>query len=92
MEILNNNTRIWIIDDNRNEIASIDFPKVGDHTFNIHSVDVEPEYRHQGIAEDLLIRCHDFLKENNRNAMVTCEVAKKWFNDHPEYKDIMIKY
>ena len=31
------------------------------------------------------------LKENNRNAMVTCEVAKKWFNEHPEYKDIMIK-
>ena len=91
MEILNNNTRIWIIDDNRNEIASIEFPKVGDQTFNIHSVDVAPEYRHQGIAEDLLIRAHDFLKENNRNAMVTCEVAKKWFNDHPEYKDIMIK-
>ena len=33
----------------------------------------------------------DFLKENNRNAMVTCQVAKKWFNEHPEYKDIMVK-
>lgn len=91
MEVLNNNTRIWILDDNRNEIASIDFPKVGDRTFNIHSVEVAPEYRDQGIGEDLLERAYNFLKENKRNAIVTCSFAKKWFDEHPEHKDICQK-
>ena len=54
MELFNNNTRMWLVDDNRNEIASVDFPKVGDRTFNIHSVDVAPEYKGQGIGEDPL--------------------------------------
>jgi|GEM_PF-4324086 len=91
MEVFNNNTRIWMVDDNRNEIASVDFPKVGDHTFNIHGVEVEPEYRGQGLAGELLERCYEFLKENKRNALVTCDVAKKWFADHPEKKDILQK-
>ena len=91
MELFNNNTRFWLVDDNRNEIASVDFPKVGDHTFNIHSVDVAPEYRGQGIGEDLLQKVYDFLKENKRNALVTCDFAKKWFAENPEHKDILMK-
>ena len=91
MEVLNNNTRIWMVDDNRNEIASVDFPKVGDSTFNIHSVEVAPEYRNQGLGEELLAKTYDFLKENKRNALVTCDFAKKWFNEHPECKDICMK-
>lgn len=80
-----------MIDDNRNEIASVDFPKVGDHTFNIHSVEVVPEYRGQGIAEELMEKVYAFLKENKRNALVTCDFAKEWFKNHPEYKDILQK-
>ena len=91
MELFNNNTRMWLVDDNRNEIASVDFPKVGDRTFNIHSVDVAPEYKGQGIGEDLLQKVYDFLKGNKRNALVTSEFAKKWFADNPEHKDILMK-
>lgn len=91
MELFNNNTRMWLVDDNRNEIASVDFPKVGDRTFNIHSVDVAPEYKGQGIGEDLLQKVYDFLKDNKRNALVTSEFAKKWFADNPEHKDILMK-
>jgi hypothetical protein len=91
MEVFSNNTRMWMVDDNRNEIASVDFPKVGDHTFNIHDVAVAPEYRGQGLGDELLEKVYAFLKENKRNALVTCEYAKKWFKDHPEKSDILQK-
>ncbi|MBS7577181.1 MULTISPECIES: GNAT family N-acetyltransferase [unclassified Enterococcus] len=53
------------------------------HTF------VQPEYRGQGIAEELVAEAVEIARENNYRVVPLCPFAKKEFERKIEYQDLL---
>lgn len=76
------------IEDNNEILAEITFPNyldgvIIDHTF------VSEKLRGQGIAEKLMTEVYEEIKRTNRKAYLSCSYAIKYFEKHPEKRDIL---
>lgn len=56
-----------------------------DHTF------VNPPYRGQGLAEQLVAHGVAFARENHYQVILLCPFAKKEFSQKQEYQDVLRK-
>ena len=81
--------RIWMEDEQGRMIAEIDFPEESAGVVNITHTFVDNSLRGQGIAGKITQAAADQLRAEGRKARLTCSYAVKWFNEHPEYADVL---
>lgn len=81
--------RIYLENKEGRVIAEVTFPQSNDNTVNIDHTFVDSSLRGQGIAENLMEEAVKTIQNSGRKAISTCSYAEKWFEKHPEYKDIL---
>lgn len=70
-------------------LAEITFPDWKENVVNIDHTFVDESLRGQGVAGQLMQRTVDELRRTGRKAIATCSYAKKWFENHKEYQDLL---
>jgi len=70
-------------------IAEVTFPKYKENLVVINHTYVNDSLRGQGVAGQLMEECHAMLVKDGRKAKATCPYAVKWFENHPEKREIL---
>ena len=70
-------------------LAEITFPAWKENILNIDHTFVDETLRGQGVAGQLMQRTAEELRRTGRKAVATCSYAKKWFEQHEEYRDVL---
>ncbi|MDD3172838.1 MAG: GNAT family N-acetyltransferase [Herbinix sp.] len=91
MLFIHEQNKVYLNDDNNHMIAVVTFPKVQDNVVNIDHTYVDNSLRGQGIAGRLMEETVTQLRESNLKAKLSCSYAVKWFEEHPESSDVLIK-
>lgn len=81
--------RIYANDDNNHVIAEVTFPFISDSVVNIDHTFVDSSLRGRGIADSLLNAATAHICEQGFKAVATCPYAVKWFEAHPEHKNVL---
>lgn len=81
--------RIWLENQDGEEIAFVAFPDKTAHTVEITSTVVDDSLRGQGVAAKLLEALTQELRSKGQKAIPTCSYAQKWFSQHPEQADLL---
>jgi predicted GNAT family acetyltransferase len=74
-----------------NEVGFVTFVEVQNQpkVVEINHTFVDDCMRGQGLAGKLMQKTAEVLKEKQLTAILTCSYAVKWFNEHPEYADVV---
>lgn len=91
MDFIHESNKIYLNDQNNHMIAVVTFPKVLDNVVNIDHTYVDNSLRGQGVAGKLMGETVAQLRESNLKAKLSCSYALKWFQEHPECSDVLIK-
>ncbi len=80
--------RIFARDESGKLLAEVTFPDRDgaaeiDHTF------VDPSLEGRGMAGQLLQAAADALRAEGRKVRPTCSYAVRWFEKHPEQRDLL---
>lgn len=89
MEFVHDQNKIYLNDENNHMIAVVTFPTIGEGLVNIDHTFVDGSLRGQGIAGKLMEEAVAQLREQNLKAKLSCSYAIKWFEEHPECKDLI---
>ncbi len=89
MEFTKTPNRIYLNDENGKTIAEVTFPEVEKDVVNINHTFVDNSLRGQGIAGQLMKQTAEYLRQNNKKAVLSCSYAVKWFGEHTEFSDIL---
>ncbi len=91
MNFIYEENRIYLEDDDHCTIAEVTFPSITPHQVLVDHTFVDPSLRGQGVAGKLMEAAARYFKENHLLARLSCSYAVKWFAEHPEYSDVVIK-
>lgn len=91
MEFQYEENRIYLEDEDGQEVAEVTFPALNENVVNINHTYTDPSLRGQGIASKLMLELAKKLRRENKQAMVSCPYAVTWFDRHEEYKDVVYK-
>ena len=83
--------RVFLLDKDGTLAAEADFPAISATTVNFNHTFVDPSLRGQGVANQLLSAAAADVKARGLKAKATCSYAVKWFSEHEEYADILVK-
>lgn len=72
-------------------LAEVAFPPIGIGTVDICHTLVDDALRGQGMAGQLMERAAKELRKTKRKAVPTCSYAVKWFDEHPDFADVLEK-
>ncbi len=89
MDFIIESNEIYLLNELKEKIAFIKFPKVKDSVVNITSTYVSDVLRGQGIAGKLIALLYAELKRTNRYAIPTCSYAVNWFNKNLDKQDVL---
>lgn len=89
MEFTYNKNQVALFDENGHMLAEVTFPDVDADTVNIDHTFVDDSLRGQGVAGKLMKAAAEYLRKQNKKAVLTCSYAVKWFGKHPEYADVV---
>jgi predicted GNAT family acetyltransferase len=78
-------------EDNGKKLAEVCYPEQEKGVVDICRTFVDPSLRGQGMAGQLMERLADELRSTGRKAVPTCSFAVKWFEEHPDYSDLLNK-
>jgi predicted GNAT family acetyltransferase len=91
MEFNKDSNWIYGTDENGNIVAEVTFPNIEDGIVTINHTFVDSSLRGQGVASQLVEAAYETIKADGKKAYATCAYAIKWFNEHPEKRDILIE-
>lgn len=91
MLFIHESNKIYSTDQNNHMVAVVTFPKVSDTVVNIDHTFVDSSLRGQGVAGKLMEEAVSHLRENDLKARLSCSYAVKWFEEHPECRDVLEK-
>jgi len=89
MDFKYESNRIALYNDENELVAVVDFPAVDNNTVDINHTFVDDSLRGQGIAGKLMEAVAKELLTQNKKAILSCSYAKKWFENHSEYSQIL---
>lgn len=89
MLIQANDNDVVFLDDRGSVKGKVAFPDVDDDTVDINEVYVAPSERGMGLAGRLMGRAASHIRFAGKKARVSCPYAKKWFDEHQEFQDIL---
>lgn len=86
------NNRIVASDEQHPLIGEISFPQVAGvpNRVVVEHVFVNPDYRGQGIAAELVKRFVDYARSQNLTVKLMCPYAVQQFKLHPEYQQLLL--
>lgn len=70
-------------------VAEVTFPALDEQTVDVNHTFVDDVLRGQGVAGKLMEELVQDLRQSGRKAVLTCSYAVKWFENHPECKDVI---
>ncbi len=85
----NGNQGKFFIEDDDRQIALMTFQKTGDGVITIDHTEVDPNFRGEGLGEDLVAAGVKYARENRLKIVPTCRFAKKVIDDAPEFQDVL---
>lgn len=91
MNFIHDSNKIYLNNENNQMIAVVTFPKAEEGIVNIDHTYVDGSLRGQGIAGKLMEEAVVHLRENNLKAKLSCSYAVKWFEEHPECSDLVVR-
>lgn len=89
MQLHTSTDRIWMENEQRQELAYVTFPPLDDGLVEITHTVVDPSLQGRGVAGKLLLALTDELRRSGRRAVPTCSYAVKWFAAHPAQQDVL---
>lgn len=89
MEFTYEQNRIFLLDDTGKLLAEVTFPDKTEHIVDINHTFVDDSLRGQGVAGKLLESAANLLRSQNKKVFLSCSYAVKWFEKHPEYRDLL---
>lgn len=88
MDWIEQDYRIFAVDETGKTVAAVSFPARSDRIVEINHTFVDDSLRGQGIAGQLMNAAVEKLRRENKKAFPTCSYAIKWFQSHPEANDV----
>ncbi len=70
-------------------LGIVEFPERRNSVVDINHTFVSERLRGLGIASKLMEMAAEELRKTNRKAIVTCSYARRWFDDHTEYAELL---
>jgi predicted GNAT family acetyltransferase len=89
MEYVVSDNEVYFKDPDGNRLGEVTFPNINETTVEINRTYVSPIVRGQGIANVLMKKAADLIREKGYKVVATCSYAKAWFEKHPEYSDLL---
>lgn len=89
MNFIYEENRIYLNNEDDVVVAEIRFPEVEENTVEITRTFVDESLRGQGVAGKLMNEAVTALKEKGKKVIPTCSYARKWFENHEEYKSMV---
>lgn len=74
--------RIFKLNEQNEVITELRFIPTSSASVNINFVYVNPNYRGQGLANDVMGFAVSYFKEKNYNIEASCPFAKRWLEEH----------
>lgn len=90
MELQHEKNRVFAEDESGKLAAEITFPDCGEGRVVIERTFVAPELRGQNVASQLVQAAYDNIKAQGKKTFLCCPYAVKWFDRHPEARDILV--
>ncbi len=91
MNFIHESNRVYLNDEVGHMVAVVTFPPVKEGVVKIEHTFVDTSLRGQGVAGKLMEEVAAHLRANNLKAMLSCSYAIKWFQEHPECADLVVK-
>lgn len=91
MNFITDNDRIYLKDESGELLAEVTYPTVTDNVVNIDHTFVDSSLSGKGIAAQLIETLALKLRKDEKKAVLTCSYAVKWFENHPEFHDVLKK-
>lgn len=91
MNFITDNDRIYLKDESGELLAEVTYPTVTDNVVNIDHTFVDSSLSGKGIASELIEALALKLRKDEKKAVLTCSYAVKWFENHPEFHDVLKK-
>ncbi len=91
MNFITDNDRIYLKDESGELLAEVTYPTVTDNVVNIDHTFVDSSLSGKGIAAELIEALALKLRKDEKKAVLTCSYAVKWFENHPEFHDVLKK-
>ncbi len=80
----------FYLEDNGRIIGEILYTWVTDNVFAITHTEVNPDFRGEGYAKQLVDQCADFAREKNDKIIPICRYAKAVMTDNPNYSNVTV--
>jgi len=90
MNFTTEKNRIYNQDATGKILAEVLFPDKGENTVAITRTFVDESLHGQGVADLLLRAAVAELRSQGKQAIAVCSYAVKWFEKHPEQKDLLV--
>lgn len=90
MNINREKNKVFLLDEDGNDIAHVLFENIDPNTVLISSTRVDSKLRGQGIASQLMNAAYKTIKDQGYKAFISCSYAYDWFARHPEKQDILV--
>jgi hypothetical protein len=91
MDLKYENNRFFTENENGETLAEVTFPQIAEDAVCIKHTFVDESLRGQGEAARLIDAVVGWLRSEGRKAEVTCPYAIKWFEQHPEARDVLLE-
>ncbi|MGY3779218.1 GNAT family N-acetyltransferase [Isobaculum melis] len=91
MEYYDGDNRIYVTNDVDIEVGEITYVPSGEHLLIIEHTGVDPAYRGQGIAQELVRLVVEIAIMQGKKVIPLCPFANAEFKKHPEYQKIEAK-
>lgn len=91
MEIKEEQNRFALYNDEEKEIGEMTWSDAGEKMMIIDHTFVDPEYRGQHLAEQLVAKGVEKARREEKKIIPLCPFAKKEFDTKPEYGDVLRK-
>lgn len=91
MNFITDNDRIYLKDASGELLAEVTYPTVTDNVVNIDHTFVDSSLSGKGIGSQLIEILALKLRKDEKRAVLSCSYAIKWFENHPEFHDVLKK-
>ncbi|MBY8877363.1 GNAT family N-acetyltransferase [Actinacidiphila acidipaludis] len=71
------------------EVAGLTYQAAGANRIVLLATAVLPEFRHQGIATELIRRVLDDVRAQGKTVTITCPIVRTFIEHHPAYADLV---
>ena len=82
------NHQFYIGESSENPAAQIEY-KISHNILTILSTEVSEKLQGQGIGQQLVVYAVDYARKNRLKIIPICPYAKRQFDKHPEYGDVL---